>query len=144
MFAEFEKEAHELLSREGSVSAEALCSLYARLNREYYGPEVEADPEIALEWARIPHFYTPFYVYQYATGFSAAIAIGRRILEGEPGSAEKYKQFLRGGCSMDPLDLLKLCGVDMAGKKPVEEALEIFENCVGELEELAEKKFREN
>ena len=138
MFAEFEKMAHERLAEEGSLSAGTLCSMYGELNRQYFGPDMVQDPEIALEWARIPHFYTPFYVYQYATGFSAAIAIGRKILKGEKDSVEHYKEFLRGGCSMDPIDLLKLCGVDMTEKKTVEEALEVFESCVRELEELTD------
>ena len=138
MFAEFEKMAHERLAEEGSLSAGTLCSMYGELNRQYFGPDMVQDPEIDLEWARIPHFYTPFYVYQYATGFSAAIAIGRKILKGEKDSVEHYKEFLRGGCSMDPIDLLKLCGVDMTEKKTVEEALEVFESCVRELEELTD------
>ena len=138
MFAEFEKMAHERLAEEGSLSAGTLCSMYGELNRQYFGPDMVQDPEIDLEWARIPHFYTPFYVYQYATGFSAAIAIGRKILKGEKDSVEHYKEFLRGGCSMDPIDLLKLCGVDMTEKKNVEEALEVFESCVRELEELTD------
>ena len=138
MFAEFEKMAHERLAEEGSLSAGTLCSMYGELNRQYFGPDMVQDPEIDLEWARIPHFYTPFYVYQNATGFSAAIAIGRKILKGEKDSVEHYKEFLRGGCSMDPIDLLKLCGVDMTEKKTVEEALEVFESCVRELEELTD------
>lgn len=138
MFAEFEKMAHERLAEEGSLSAGTLCSMYGELNRQYFGPDMVQDPEIDLEWARIPHFYTPFYVYQYATGFFAAIAIGRKILKGEKDSVEHYKEFLRGGCSMDPIDLLKLCGVDMTEKKTVEEALEVFESCVRELEELTD------
>ena len=94
------------------------------------------DQEIALEWSRIPHFYTPFYVYQYATGFSAAIAISRKILAGEPGAVENYKKFLKGGSSMDPIDLLKLAGVDMTSPQPVRQALETFEAYVEELEGL--------
>ena len=136
MFAEFEKMAHERLAEEGSFPAETLCGMYGELNRTYFGPDMVCDPEISMEWARIPHFYTPFYVYQYATGFSAAIAIGRKILDGEKDSVENYKKFLRGGSSMDPVDLLKICGVDMSEKKPVEDALEVFESCVQELEKL--------
>ena len=102
MFAEFEQMAHERLAREGSLSAQTLCDMYDALNKTYFGPDMVSDPEIAMEWARIPHFYTPFYVYQYATGFSAAIAISSKILNGEPGIIEKYKKFLQGGCSRDP------------------------------------------
>lgn len=136
MFAEFEKMAHERLAEEGSLPAETLCSMYRELNQEYFGPDMVCDREISLEWARIPHFYTPFYVYQYATGFSAAIAIGRKILDGQEGSVENYKKFLQGGCSQEPIDLLKICGVDMTDKKTVEDALEVFESCVRELEEI--------
>ena len=93
-----------------------------------------SDPEIAYEWARIPHFYTPFYVYQYATGFAAAIAISSKILSGEPGIVEKYKQFLSGGCSQDPIDLLKICGVDMSAPEPVEEALQVFAQYLDQME----------
>ena len=84
------------------------------------------DRQIDYEWERIPHFYTPFYVYQYATGFSAAVAISSRIMSGEPGALEGYKKFLSGGCSMKPIDLLKLCGVDMSTTRPVDEALGFF------------------
>ena len=94
------------------------------------------DEEIALEWARIPHFYTPFYVYQYATGFSAAIAISSKILKKEPGIVEKYKEFLSGGSSMDCIDLLKLCGVDMTKPEPVKDALKVFREYLEELEQL--------
>lgn len=130
------RKAHERLAEEGSLPAETLCSMYRELNQEYFGPDMVCDREISLEWARIPHFYTPFYVYQYATGFSAAIAIGRKILDGQEGSVENYKKFLQGGCSQEPIDLLKICGVDMTDKKTVEDALEVFESCVRELEEI--------
>ena len=133
MFAEFEKMAHQEMAEKGSLSAEGLCEMYYELNRRYFGPEVTVDPEIEMEWSRIPHFYTPFYVYQYATGFSAAIAISRKILNGEPGILEKYKEFLSGGCSKDPIDLLKICGVDMTGPEPVISALEVFEEYVKQL-----------
>lgn len=137
MFAEFEKLAHEEMAAKGSLSAEGLCEMYYELNRKYFGPGVEVDQEIAMEWARIPHFYTPFYVYQYATGFSAAIAISRKILNGEPGILEKYKRFLSGGSSMDPIDLLKICGVDMTAQEPVRDALEVFEAYLTELERIS-------
>lgn len=137
MFAEFEKLAHEEMAAKGSLSAEGLCEMYYELNRKYFGPGVEVDQEIAMEWARIPHFYTPFYVYQYATGFSAAIAISRKILNGEPGILEKYKRFLSGGSSMDPIDLLKICGVDMTAQEPVRDALEVFEAYLTELEHIS-------
>ncbi len=137
MFAEFEQMAHERLAREGALSAQTLCDMYYALNQTYFGPDMVSDREIAMEWARIPHFYTPFYVYQYATGFSAAIAISRKILAGEPGIVEKYKEFLRGGSSQDPIDLLRICGVDMESRKPVEDALEVFGEYVTRLEKIS-------
>src|SRR5699024_3146501 len=92
------------------------------------------DEEIAMEWARIPHFYTPFYVYQYATGYSAAIAISRKILAGDEKAKEGYFKFLQGGCSMDPIRLLKLCDVDMLTKEPVNSALKLFEELLDQFE----------
>lgn len=134
MFAEFEMLTHDIVSQGGVLTAEQLCELYLTLNKKYFGEEMISDPEISYEWARIPHFYTPFYVYQYATGFAAAIAISSKILKGEEGIVEKYKQFLSGGSSMDPIDLLKLCDVDMSTPQPVEEALDVFESYLSELE----------
>lgn len=132
MFAEFEKLAHAKSEAGETLTAELLCDLYYGLNQQYFGEKIVVDKEIALEWARIPHFYTPFYVYQYATGFSAAIAISSKILKGEPGIVEKYKEFLSGGSSLDCIDLLKICGVDMTTKEPVEEALKVFEDTLKE------------
>lgn len=136
MFAEFEKIMHEKLAEDGSIPAQTICDIYYELNQKYFGPDMVSDPQIAMEWARIPHFYTPFYVYQYATGFSAAIAISSKILAGEEGILEKYKQFLSGGSSMDPIDLLKLCDVDMTSGEAVTEALRVFGEYVEELEKL--------
>lgn len=132
MFAEFEKLAHAKSEAGVPLTAEVLCDIYYDLNKQYFGEDAVVDEEIALEWARIPHFYTPFYVYQYATGFSAAIAISSKILSGEPGIVEKYKKFLRGGSSLDCIDLLKICDVDMTTKEPVEEALKVFEKTLEE------------
>lgn len=136
MFAEFEKLAHAKSEAGVPLTAEVLCDIYYDLNKQYFGEDAVVDKEIALEWARIPHFYTPFYVYQYATGFSAAIAISSKILSGEPGIVEKYKKFLSGGSSLDCIDLLKLCGVDMTTKEPVEEALKVFENTLEEFSKI--------
>lgn len=136
MFAEFEQKVHARMKAEGSIAAQTLCDMYYELNQLYFGEGMVSDPEIGLEWMRIPHFYTPFYVYQYATGFSAAIAIASRILAGEEGIVEKYKTFLRMGSSRDPIDLLKICGVDMTRKETVEEALSVFEDYLTELENL--------
>lgn len=132
MFAEFEDMAHKKAARGESLTAESLCSIYRQLNADYFGPAMTVDRQIDYEWERIPHFYTPFYVYQYATGFSAAVAISSRIMSGEPGALEGYKKFLSGGCSMKPIDLLKLCGVDMSITRPVDEALGFFGELIEE------------
>lgn len=139
MFAEFEKITHELQEKGETLTADRLCEIYYGLSQEYFGKDICIDKEIEMEWARIPHFYTPFYVYQYATGFSAAIALSRRILEEGPSAVEDYKKFLRGGSSMYPLDLLRMAGVDMEQKKPVEDALRVFEQYLDEMEGLAEE-----
>lgn len=136
MFAEFEMLTHGVVEQGGMLTAEQFCGIYKNLNSKYFGPDMCEDPEIAYEWSRIPHFYTPFYVYQYATGFAAAIAISSKILAGEPGIVEKYKQFLSGGSSMDPIELLKLCDVDMSSPEPVKAALAVFEEYLGKLERL--------
>ena len=132
MFAEFEAAAHRKAQEGGTLTASALGELYHKLNEDYFGPEMVVDPEIDYEWERIPHFYTPFYVYQYATGFSAAVAISSRILSGDEAALAGYKKFLQGGCSLPPIDLLKLCGVDMSTTKPVDEALKVFGELVEE------------
>lgn len=139
MFAEFELLAHQKAERGEGITAQGLSEMYYTLNKKYFGEDMVSDPEIALEWARIPHFYTPFYVYQYATGFAAAIAISSRILSGEPGAVEDYKKFLSGGSSMDCIDLLKLAGVDMTSKEPVDRALEVFGEYLDKLEMLMDE-----
>ena len=136
MFAEFEKIAHAKSEAGEPLTAEVLCDIYYHLNKQYFGDDIVVDEEIALEWARIPHFYTPFYVYQYSTGFSAAIAISSKILKGEPGIVEKYKKFLSGGSSLDCIDFLKICDVDMTTKEPVEEALKVFESTLEEFSKI--------
>ena len=102
-----------------------------------FGEDICIDRQIEMEWARIPHFYTPFYVYQYATGFSAAIALSGKILREGEAAVEQYKKFLKGGSSMYPLELLRLAGVDMEQKKPVEDALQVFSEYLDEMERLA-------
>lgn len=139
MFAEFEKMTHAAVENGETMTAERLCEMYYKLNQLYFGDQMVSDPQIAVEWARIPHFYTPFYVYQYATGFSAAIAISQKIINGEPNAVENYLKFLSSGGSMDPIDLLKICGVDMTTSKPVEEALDVFESYLNELEKFSMK-----
>lgn len=126
MFAEFEMEAHARAERGEVLSAESLCEMYRQLNEKYFGENMVIDEEIACEWARIPHFYTPFYVYQYATGYSAAIAISSRILAGDESVIKGYRQFLSGGCSKHPIELLKLCGIDMNSPQVVQDALDVF------------------
>lgn len=136
MFAEFEKITHEKAQKKEPLTADVLDDIYYELNQQYFGDGIVIDKEIALEWARIPHFYTPFYVYQYATGYSAAIAISRKILSGDEEARKGYFQFLSGGSSKNPIDLLRLCGVDMTTKEPVEEALQLFGELLDEMESL--------
>lgn len=136
MFAEFEKNAHDYCAQGKPLTAEVLSQMYLELNQKYFGPDMEKDEEIAYEWMRIPHFYTPFYVYQYATGYSAAVALSAKILkEGKP-AVDAYMSFLKGGESKDPIDLLKMAGVDMTTEKPVADALALFGELVTELETL--------
>ena len=137
MFAEFEKITHGLQEAGEALTAERLCSIYYDLNKAYFGEDICIDRQIEMEWARIPHFYTPFYVYQYATGFSAAIALSGKILREGEAAVEQYKKFLKGGSSMYPLELLRLAGVDMEQKKPVEDALQVFSEYLNEMERLA-------
>lgn len=136
MFAEFEYETHRRAEAGEVLTAQALCKLYHELNEKYFGQGIVVDKEIDFEWARIPHFYTPFYVYQYATGFSAAMAISSRILSGDEKALKGYFQFLSGGNSMPPIELLKLCGVDMATAEPVKEALTVFKELLEEFKKL--------
>ena len=136
MFAEFELWCSQQVQQGMPLTAESLCQKYGDLNREYYGEDIEPDPEIALEWARIPHFYMNFYVYQYATGFSAAIALSQRILKEGAPAVQDYLGFLSGGCSTDPVSLLKGAGVDMSTPAPVRDALQLFESLIGEMETL--------
>ena len=136
MFAEFELEMGRMAEAGEALTADALCEKYLALNKLYFGPDMVSDEEIALEWARIPHFFYNYYVYQYATGFSAAAALAERILSlGAPAVAD-YKRFLSGGCSTDPISLLKIAGVDMSTPEPVNAALKLFGELVDELERL--------
>lgn len=136
MFAEFEAMVHQKAEMGETLTSELLCRLYHKLNEDYFGPDMVVDADIDYEWARIPHFYTPFYVYQYATGFSAAIAISSKILSGDEHALSGYFQFLSGGSSMPPIELLKLCGVDMSTPKPVQEALQVFQELLKEFQAL--------
>ena len=136
MFAEFELAMGKMAENGQALTADALCRKYHELNKLYFGPDMVSDDQIALEWARIPHFFYNYYVFQYATGFSAAVAIANRILkEGAPAVAD-YKKFLSGGCSTDPISLLKIAGVDMSSPEPVNSALALFGELVDEMEQL--------
>ena len=139
MFAEFELKAHEMAAAGETLTADNLKAMYLQLNKDYYGEETVVDEEIAIEWARIPHFYRNFYVYQYATGFSAAIAISQKIQKEGAPAVKNYLKFLSGGCSTDPVSLLKIAGVDMSTPAPVESALELFGRLIDELDALLTK-----
>ena len=136
MFAEFELAANEMTQRGEGTTAEALCAMYEKLNEQYFGPEMNVDEEISLEWARIPHFYYDYYVYQYATGYAAAIALSRRILRKGEAAVKDYLGFLSGGCSADPITLLRGAGVDMASPKPIEDATKLFDEMISEMEKI--------
>ena len=136
MFAEFELEMGRMSEAGESLTADALCAKYLELNKLYFGPDMVSDDGIALEWARIPHFFYNYYVFQYATGFSAAVAIANRILKEGESAVKDYKRFLSGGCSTDPISLLKIAGVDMSTPQPVNEALSLFGELIDEMEEL--------
>ena len=136
MFAEFERDIHAHVEDGGALTAEYLCNHYMELNRKYFGPDVVIDEEIQYEWARIPHFYYNFYVYQYATGFSAAIALSDRILnEGQP-AVEAYLNFLKSGASDAPIPILRRAGADMETEAPVKEALERFASVIDAFEKF--------
>ena len=136
MFAEFEMKSNQMAEEGESLNAENLCKLYYELNQKYFGEDMVSDPQIAYEWARIPHFYYNFYVYQYATSFSAAVAIAHGILEEGAPAVERYKKFLSGGCSMSPVDLLKQVGINMEEPKPIQDALDVFGKVLDEIETL--------
>ncbi len=136
MFAEFELKMSELVMNNEALTAQRLCEEYKKLNVLYYGEDVHVDDEIALEYSRIPHFYMNFYVYQYATGFSAAMALSKRVLANEEGAVDQYLEFLSGGCSKSPIDLLKGAGVDMSSPQPIQEALDYFNQLVDALDAL--------
>ncbi len=136
MFAEFELTINRMTERDESLTADALCDIYGRLNADYFGDAITLDDEIRLEWVRIPHFYYNYYVYQYATGFASAVALSKMILgEGAP-AVERYMRFLSGGSSQKPVDLLRMAGVDMTTAQPIDDALALFDSLVDELDAL--------
>lgn len=136
MFAEFEKIIHEKVEKGESLTADSLSKIYKELNEKYYGPHMVVDDEISMEWARIPHFYYNYYVFQYATGFSAAIAFSQKILNEGNEAVEKYLGFLKSGESDYPINVLKKAGVDMTSSQPVDDALKLFSSLVDEMEKL--------
>ena len=139
MFAEFELIVGRMIGEGKTLTADVLCEEYRKLNEAYFGSDMVVDDEIAMEWARIPHFYYNYYVFQYATGYSAAIALSRRILAGGEKELCDYLGFLSGGCSKSPIDLLKGAGVDMTSPAPVNQALELFGELLDEMEKLTEE-----
>jgi oligoendopeptidase F len=136
MFAEFERDIHEIVEGGGALTAEILSENYMKLNEKYYGPDMIIDDEIKLEWARIPHFYYNFYVFQYATGFSAAVALSQNMLSNGQKAVGDYLGFLGAGCSKYPIDILKEAGADMTSSEPVANCLKLFGEMVGEMEKL--------
>ena len=136
MFAEFELIIGRMVAEGKTLTADVLCAEYKRLNELYFGEDMVVDDRIAMEWARIPHFYYNYYVFQYATGYSAAIALSRKILKEGECAVKDYLGFLSGGCSKSPIDLLKGAGVDMTTSEPVEQALQLFDELLDEMEEL--------
>lgn len=139
MFAEFEMNIGRMAGEGQTLTAEVLSNEYRRLNELYFGPDMVVDDQIAVEWARIPHFYFDYYVFQYATGYSAAIALSKRILAEGESAVKDYLTFLSGGCSKSPIDLLKGAGVDMTSPEPVNQALELFGKLLDEMEALVEE-----
>lgn len=136
MFAEFEMLTHKEIENGGVLTAKWLCDVYDELNKKYFGPALFEDEYIRYEWARIPHFYRGFYVYQYATGYSAATAISKRILTEGESARKDYIEFLKSGSSNYPVELLKIAGVDMSSPEPIRMAMETFKDLVDELEKL--------
>lgn len=136
MFAEFEMVMHEKEKNGTPITEEELSKTYYELNKFYYGDNVVSDDEIRYEWSRIPHFYTPFYVYKYATGLSAALSIASRILAGDEETKKKYLEFLSSGGNNYPLEILKMVNVDMTTSKPIEEALSMFDEKLNKIKEL--------
>ncbi|MEC5423596.1 oligoendopeptidase F [Virgibacillus sp. C22-A2] len=136
MFAEFEHDIHVRMQEGEALTADKLTEIYYELNKKYYGEAVVSDEEIGLEWARIPHFYYNYYVYQYATGYSAATALAKEILDGTDGAVDRYLEFLKAGSSDYPIEVLKKAGVDMTSKQPILDALAVFEEKLDEMEKL--------
>lgn len=137
MFEEFERKTCEMAESGIPLTAESLYDVYLQLNRQYFGEDMISDPLIGWEWCRIPHFYYNFYVYQYATSFAAAVAIADRILREGESAVTRYKEFLSSGCTKDPVSLLKLAGVDLTTREPIDAALAVFGDALSEMEKIA-------
>ncbi len=136
MFAEFEKIVHERAESDESLTPQDLSAIYYDLNKKYYGGNMVVDQDIEMEWARIPHFYTSFYVYKYATGFSAATSFSKQILEEGQPAVDRYLGFLKSGGSDYSINILRKAGVDMSSPQPIREAMSVFENVIEQMEEL--------
>lgn len=136
MFAEFEMKTHAMAEAGETLTAEKLSKLYYDLNVEYFGPDIIVDKEIAIEWARIPHFYKNFYVYQYATSFAASVSLSKKLLNEGKEAVDNYLHFLSSGCMKSPVELLKDAGIDMTTADPIDSALQVFGQLIDELEEL--------
>lgn len=136
MFAEFEREVHKLVEDGKGLTADDFSGIYLDLNKKYFGDAMVSDDRIAYEWMRIPHFYSDFYVYKYATGFTASTILAKRVLDGEENALENYFKFLKDGNKHFPIDQLLIAGVDMKDPKTVDEALQVFNNLVEELDQL--------
>lgn len=139
MFAEFEKMVHSMVDNGQPVNCDILCEKYYELNKKYFGDDIVIDKDIEMEWARIPHFYSSFYVYQYATGFSAAVALAKKILSEGDSAVEDYKKFLKAGCSDYPIEVLKYAGVDLGKSEPIQSAMEMFGDLLEEFELIIKK-----
>ena len=137
-FAEYEMLTNKMYEEGESLTADNLSSTYLELNKKYYGSDIVSDEQIAYEWAKIPHFYYNFYVYQYATSYCAAFSVAHKILEEGAPAVERYKKFLSGGCSMAPVELLKIAGVNLETPAPIQDALNAFGEIIKEMETLVE------
>ncbi len=136
MFAEFELIIHELSEGGTPLTADVLQQKWLELNKKFFGPDCYIDEPISMEWARIPHFYTSFYVFKYVTGFSAATAIAQDIIDQKPNAQQNYIQFLKSGGSDYAINLLKKAGVDLTTPDPIEKTVAVFNELLDEMEEL--------
>ncbi|MEX2426017.1 MAG: M3 family metallopeptidase, partial [Thermomicrobiaceae bacterium] len=138
MFAEFELRSHELVESGEGATPDRLSEIYSGLVSDYYGPDLQLDDQVSAEWSRVPHFYRAYYVYQYATGLIAAMALSQRIIDGDMDARDRYLNFLSGGSSKDSLDLLRDAGVDLTTEEPYHAAFSTMEQYLDTFEELIE------